>query len=144
MDLFVGDTFFAGTIGRTDLPGGDYDVLMRSITGVLFPLGDEAIVHPGHGADTTDSARENDQSLSCWSTYLGWRLVSLARRDQFDAPNFQTIARRQASRVDARAIDAGAVGAFEVAHFELTGGQGRQPAMHPRHEGCVHDEVGAG
>lgn len=51
--LFVGDTLFAGSIGRTDLPGGDYEVLMRSITGVLFPLGDDAIVHPGHGPDTT-------------------------------------------------------------------------------------------
>jgi hydroxyacylglutathione hydrolase len=51
--LFVGDTLFAGSIGRTDLPGGDYDVLMRSITGVLFPLGDDALVHPGHGPDTT-------------------------------------------------------------------------------------------
>jgi glyoxylase-like metal-dependent hydrolase (beta-lactamase superfamily II) len=51
--LFVGDTLFAGSIGRTDLPGGDYEVLLRSITGVLFPLGDAAIVHPGHGADTT-------------------------------------------------------------------------------------------
>jgi glyoxylase-like metal-dependent hydrolase (beta-lactamase superfamily II) len=51
--LFVGDTLFAGSIGRTDLPGGDYAVLMRSITEVLFPLGDEAVVHPGHGPDTT-------------------------------------------------------------------------------------------
>ena len=51
--LFVGDTLFAGSIGRTDLPGGDYDTLMRSITGVLFPRGDEATVHPGHGPDTT-------------------------------------------------------------------------------------------
>jgi glyoxylase-like metal-dependent hydrolase (beta-lactamase superfamily II) len=51
--LFVGDTLFAGSIGRTDLPGGNYDLLMRSITGVLLPLGDEAIVHPGHGPDTT-------------------------------------------------------------------------------------------
>ena len=51
--LFVGDTLFAGSIGRTDLPGGDYDVLMRSITEVLFPLGDDEIVHPGHGPDTT-------------------------------------------------------------------------------------------
>ena len=51
--LFVGDTLFAGSIGRTDLPGGDYAVLMRSITAVLFSLGDEAIVHPGHGPDTT-------------------------------------------------------------------------------------------
>jgi glyoxylase-like metal-dependent hydrolase (beta-lactamase superfamily II) len=51
--LFVGDTLFSGSIGRTDLPGGDYAVLMRSITEVLFPLGEEAIVHPGHGPDTT-------------------------------------------------------------------------------------------
>jgi hydroxyacylglutathione hydrolase len=52
-DLFVGDTLFAGSIGRTDLPGGDYAKLMRSITEVLFPLGDDRIVHPGHGPDTT-------------------------------------------------------------------------------------------
>jgi glyoxylase-like metal-dependent hydrolase (beta-lactamase superfamily II) len=51
--LFVGDTLFAGAIGRTDLPGGDYQVLMHSITRVLFPLGDQSIVHPGHGPDTT-------------------------------------------------------------------------------------------
>jgi glyoxylase-like metal-dependent hydrolase (beta-lactamase superfamily II) len=51
--LFVGDTLFAGSIGRTDLPGGDHEVLMRSITEVIFPLGDQAIVHPGHGPDTT-------------------------------------------------------------------------------------------
>jgi glyoxylase-like metal-dependent hydrolase (beta-lactamase superfamily II) len=52
-ELFVGDTLFAGSIGRTDLPGGDYDTLMRSITEVLFGLGDECVVHPGHGPDTT-------------------------------------------------------------------------------------------
>jgi glyoxylase-like metal-dependent hydrolase (beta-lactamase superfamily II) len=51
--LFVGDTLFASSIGRTDLPGGDYATLMRSITEVLFPLGDAAVVHPGHGPDTT-------------------------------------------------------------------------------------------
>ena len=51
--LFVGDTLFAGSIGRTDLPGGDHDVLMRSITNVLFALGDASTVHPGHGPDTT-------------------------------------------------------------------------------------------
>jgi hydroxyacylglutathione hydrolase len=51
--LFVGDTLFAGSIGRTDLPGGDYELLMESITGVLLPLGDDKIVHPGHGPDTT-------------------------------------------------------------------------------------------
>ena len=52
-ELFVGDTLFAGSIGRTDLPGGDYDVLMKAITEVLLPLGDDAVVHPGHGPDTT-------------------------------------------------------------------------------------------
>jgi hydroxyacylglutathione hydrolase len=51
-ELFVGDTLFAGSIGRTDLPGGDYDTLMASIRTVLFAFGDDAIVHPGHGPDT--------------------------------------------------------------------------------------------
>lgn len=53
LDLFVGDTLFAGSIGRTDLPGGDYDTLMRSITEVLLPFGDDARVYPGHGPATT-------------------------------------------------------------------------------------------
>jgi glyoxylase-like metal-dependent hydrolase (beta-lactamase superfamily II) len=52
-ELFVGDTLFAGSIGRTDLPGGNYETLLRSITEVLFPLGDDASVHSGHGPDTT-------------------------------------------------------------------------------------------
>jgi glyoxylase-like metal-dependent hydrolase (beta-lactamase superfamily II) len=52
-ELFVGDTLFAGSIGRTDLPGGDYQVLIASIRNVLFPFGDDAVVHPGHGPDTT-------------------------------------------------------------------------------------------
>ena len=52
-ELFVGDTLFAGSIGRTDLPGGDYQVLIASIKNVLFGFGDVAIVHSGHGPDTT-------------------------------------------------------------------------------------------
>jgi hydroxyacylglutathione hydrolase len=51
--IFVGDTLFAGSIGRSDLPGGDYDTLIRSIRNVLFGLGDDAEVFPGHGASTT-------------------------------------------------------------------------------------------
>ena len=52
-ELFVGDTLFAGSIGRTDLPGGDYNTLISSIRNVLLPLGDAAVVHSGHGPDTT-------------------------------------------------------------------------------------------
>jgi hydroxyacylglutathione hydrolase len=51
--LFVGDTLFAGSIGRTDLPGGDHAKLMRSIRTVLLPFGDDAEVYPGHGPATT-------------------------------------------------------------------------------------------
>lgn len=52
-DLFVGDTLFAGSIGRTDLPGGDHPTLVRSITQVLFAFGDTARVYSGHGPQTT-------------------------------------------------------------------------------------------
>lgn len=52
-DLFVGDTLFAGSIGRTDLPGGDFDTLIASIRTTLFAFGDAAVVHPGHGPSTT-------------------------------------------------------------------------------------------
>jgi hydroxyacylglutathione hydrolase len=51
--LFVGDTLFAGSIGRTDLPGGDHATLIRSIRTVLFAFGDDAVVYPGHGPRTT-------------------------------------------------------------------------------------------
>jgi hydroxyacylglutathione hydrolase len=51
--LFVGDTLFAGSIGRTDLPGGDLDTLLRSIRDVLFRFPDETPVYPGHGEPTT-------------------------------------------------------------------------------------------
>lgn len=52
-ELFVGDTLFAGSIGRTDLPGADHGTLIASIRNVLFAFDDDAIVHPGHGRDTT-------------------------------------------------------------------------------------------
>ncbi len=51
--LFVGDVLFAGSIGRTDLPGGDFDQLVKGVREHLFILPDETIVHPGHGPDTT-------------------------------------------------------------------------------------------
>ena len=51
--LFVGDTLFAGSIGRTDLPGGDYATLLKAITERLFAFPDESIVYSGHGPETT-------------------------------------------------------------------------------------------
>jgi hydroxyacylglutathione hydrolase len=51
--LFSGDVLFHSSIGRTDLPGGDYDTLMRSITERLLTLPDETLVYPGHGPHTT-------------------------------------------------------------------------------------------
>ena len=50
---FDGDVLFAGGIGRTDLPGGDWDTLMRSIREVLFALPDETKLYSGHGPATT-------------------------------------------------------------------------------------------
>ncbi|WP_417015920.1 MBL fold metallo-hydrolase [Alistipes sp.] len=51
--LFTGDTLFRESIGRTDLPGGDYSWIMRSILEVIVPLGEEVHVYPGHGPETT-------------------------------------------------------------------------------------------
>ncbi len=51
--LFAGDAIFEMSIGRTDLPGGDYETLMRSITQTIFPLGDEVHLLSGHGRETT-------------------------------------------------------------------------------------------
>jgi hydroxyacylglutathione hydrolase len=50
---FDGDVLFQMGVGRTDLPGGDWDTLARSIREVLFTLPDETILYPGHGAHTT-------------------------------------------------------------------------------------------
>ena len=51
--LWSGDVLFAGSVGRTDLPGAAWDVLERSIRERLFPLGDAVRVLPGHGPATT-------------------------------------------------------------------------------------------
>ncbi|MGX2038979.1 MBL fold metallo-hydrolase [Methylocaldum sp. MU1018] len=49
----VGDVLFKGSIGRTDLPRGDHDALIKSIRGRLFPLGDDVVFIPGHGPLST-------------------------------------------------------------------------------------------
>jgi len=51
--LIAGDVLFYGSIGRTDLPGGDFNTLLDSIKQVIFPLGDDVTVYPGHGPETT-------------------------------------------------------------------------------------------
>jgi len=51
--VFVGDTLFAGSIGRTDFPGGSYSQLIRSVREKIFPLDGKTAVLPGHGPKTT-------------------------------------------------------------------------------------------
>ncbi|WP_349290840.1 MBL fold metallo-hydrolase [Anseongella ginsenosidimutans] len=62
--LIGGDVLFQGSIGRTDLPGGDFDTLIRSIQVELFSLGDDVKVFPGHGPATSIGfERENNPFL---------------------------------------------------------------------------------
>jgi glyoxylase-like metal-dependent hydrolase (beta-lactamase superfamily II) len=56
--LFTGDTLFRESIGRTDLPGGDYSWIMRSILDSILPLGDEVKIYPGHG-EASDLGHES-------------------------------------------------------------------------------------
>lgn len=51
--MFSGDLLFAGSIGRTDLPGGDHAAMLRSLTETVLPLDDRVVVLPGHGEQTT-------------------------------------------------------------------------------------------
>ncbi len=54
--MFSGDLLFAGSIGRTDLPGGDYHAILDSLARVCLPLPDETVVLSGHGPQTTIGA----------------------------------------------------------------------------------------
>jgi hydroxyacylglutathione hydrolase len=51
--MFSGDLLFAGSIGRTDLPGGDHPTMLRSLTTKVLPLPDDVVVLPGHGEQTS-------------------------------------------------------------------------------------------
>ena len=64
--LFSGDHLFAGSIGRTDLPGGSFEALMHSMAEKILPLDDETAVLPGHGPTTTIGRERDDKSV-----YLG-------------------------------------------------------------------------
>jgi glyoxylase-like metal-dependent hydrolase (beta-lactamase superfamily II) len=70
----VGDVLFAGSIGRTDFPRGDHDTLIRSITGRLWPLGDDVTFVPGHGPASTFGAERRT------NPFVGD--AALARRDR--------------------------------------------------------------
>lgn len=61
LEVFAGDTLFANSIGRTDLPGGNLKTLLNSIRTQLFTLADATVVYPGHGPETTigDERRNN-------------------------------------------------------------------------------------
>jgi hydroxyacylglutathione hydrolase len=64
--VITGDTLFVGGVGRTDLPGGSYQTLQKSITEKLFSLPDETVVLPGHAygpSSTTTIAREKKENL---------------------------------------------------------------------------------
>jgi hydroxyacylglutathione hydrolase len=51
--VFTGDTLFAGSIGRTDFPGGDHNRLIKGVKERIFPLGDGLRIYPGHGPSST-------------------------------------------------------------------------------------------
>ena len=63
--LIAGDTLFSGSIGRTDLPGGSFEKIIRSLHEKVLPLPDETVVVPGHGPLTTIGAeRESNPFLT--------------------------------------------------------------------------------
>ena len=66
--VFTGDCLFNGTIGRTDLPGGDYEQLIASITANILSLGDDFTVYCGHGPETT-IGRERETNPFLTGTY---------------------------------------------------------------------------
>jgi glyoxylase-like metal-dependent hydrolase (beta-lactamase superfamily II) len=65
---FVGDLIFAGSIGRTDLPGGDNDLLIRAVREKIFVLPDDTVLFPGHGPATTvgEEKRSNPFFTGGW------------------------------------------------------------------------------
>jgi len=69
--VFVGDVLFAGSIGRTDLPGGSSEQLLDSIMNKLLPLGDDVEVYSGHGPTTTIGAERQTNPFLTGGYSLG-------------------------------------------------------------------------
>ena len=65
--LFTGDTLFRASIGRTDLPGGDTDVLLESVSGTLMQLPDSLEIYPGHGFPSTIGWERRNNPYICKS-----------------------------------------------------------------------------
>jgi hydroxyacylglutathione hydrolase len=76
---FVGDVLFAGSIGRTDFPGGDYATLIASIREKLFPLGDDVRFVPGHGPISTFGAERRSNPFVSDAAVGGDRAATNAR-----------------------------------------------------------------
>ena len=70
--LFAGDTIFAGSVGRTDLPGGNSAVLLESIRSGILPLADEVVICPGHGPATTVGRERKTNPYLRNSKYDQW------------------------------------------------------------------------
>lgn len=68
---FVGDALFAGSVGRTDLPGGDWGTLQASIVRELLSLPDATVVHSGHGPDTTIGTERRTNPFLALATRAG-------------------------------------------------------------------------
>ena len=66
--VFTGDTLFAGSVGRTDLPGASHEKLMLSIIKRLFSLPDDTVVYPGHGEETTIGREKRWNPFVAYST----------------------------------------------------------------------------
>ena len=76
--VFVGDTLFAGSIGRTDFPGGDFDTLISSIRNKLYPLGDQVIVYTGTWPGNHHRQGKTLQSV-CVHVIIRFRELSSSR-----------------------------------------------------------------